>query len=168
MRHPRTLGLDRSPPSIRPGKPVLAGALAASCLIVVAAAVAPGRATASPSGAAPSLSHLSKVTNVASTVPPNGDLNPYGITVVPRLVEGDTLVSNFNNAANLQGTGTTIVEIAPSGTVNTFAQIVKPLPGPVPVASASAPRSPPCPAAGSWWAACRRGTECPPPPGAVA
>jgi len=40
------------------------------------------------------------VTTVASTVPANGDVNPYGIVSVPmstgNLVAGDTLVSNFN------------------------------------------------------------------------
>jgi hypothetical protein len=81
----------------------------------------------------PFLSHFSTVTNVASTVPANGDLNPYGITVVPKsqgkLVKGDTLVSNFNNRANLQGTGTTIEEISPSGVATTFAHLSGPLPG---------------------------------------
>jgi hypothetical protein len=74
---------------------------------------------------------------VASTVPANGDVNPYGIVVVPRstgaLVEGNLLVSNFNNSANLQGTGTTIVQITPDGTVSLFAQIdAHKLPGPCP------------------------------------
>jgi hypothetical protein len=74
---------------------------------------------------------------VASTVPGNGDLNPYGVAVVPRttgaLVAGDILVSNFNNSANLQGTGTTIVQIAPNGTQALFAQInPATLPGPCP------------------------------------
>ena len=74
---------------------------------------------------------------VASTVPANGDVNPYGLVVVPRstgsLVEGNLLVSNFNNSANLQGTGTTIVQIAPDGTVSLFAQIdAHKLPGPCP------------------------------------
>jgi hypothetical protein len=76
------------------------------------------------------------VTNVASTVPANGDVNPYGVSVVQqsvgRLVAGDTLVSNFNNVANLQGTGTTIVEVSPWGTVKTFAQLTGPLPGACP------------------------------------
>jgi hypothetical protein len=62
-----------------------------------------------------------------STVPANGDVNPYGVALVPvttgNLVQGDTLVSNFNNSANLQGTGTTIMEISPEGAVQTFAQI---------------------------------------------
>src|ERR1017187_6657169 len=61
----------------------------------------------------PYLSHFKTVTNVSSTVPGNGDLNPYGIVDVHQttgaLVRGDTLVSNFNRASNLQGTGTTIV-----------------------------------------------------------
>ena len=35
----------------------------------------------------------------------------------------DVLVSNFNSSNNLQGTGTTIVEVAPNGHVSTFAQI---------------------------------------------
>ncbi len=74
---------------------------------------------------------------VASTVPSNGDVNPYGIARVPRttglLVKGNILVSNFNNSANLQGTGTTIVQITPNGTVSLFAQIdAATLPGPCP------------------------------------
>ncbi len=64
----------------------------------------------------------------ASTVPENGDLNPYGVAVVPQSVgelrKGHVLVSNFNNAKNLQGTGTTIVQISPGdGTAKLFAQI---------------------------------------------
>lgn len=74
---------------------------------------------------------------VASTVPANGDVNPYGIVRVPRnsgaLVRGDLLISNFNNSANLQGTGTTILQIAPDGTTSVFAQIdATKLPGPCP------------------------------------
>ena len=64
---------------------------------------------------------------VASTVPANGDLNPYGMAVVPRsvgrLTAGDVLVSNFNAASNLQGTGTTIVQIAPGGRRSVFAHL---------------------------------------------
>jgi uncharacterized protein (TIGR03118 family) len=64
-----------------------------------------------------------------TTVPPNGDLNPYGAAFVPfnfpaggALNPGDLLVSNFNNSANQQGTGTTIVRITPSGTQSVFFQ----------------------------------------------
>jgi hypothetical protein len=53
-----------------------------------------------------------------STVPPNGDVNPYGVAFVPHgfprggpLHPGDAIVSNFNNSGNLQGTGTTIVRV---------------------------------------------------------
>ena len=77
------------------------------------------------------------VTTVASTIPSNGDLNPYGVARVPTttgsLTKGNILVSNFNNSNNLQGTGTTIVQITPSGTVTLFAQIdASTLPGPCP------------------------------------
>jgi hypothetical protein len=67
---------------------------------------------------------------IVSTVPPNGDLNPYGVAFVPTnfssgsgpLQPGDILVSNFNNSDNLQGTGTTIVRIPANGPVATFFQ----------------------------------------------
>jgi uncharacterized protein (TIGR03118 family) len=65
-----------------------------------------------------------------STIPANGDLNPYGVAFVPEtfpsggsLHPGDILVSNFNSAAtNQNGTGTTIVDIAPDGTKTLFYQ----------------------------------------------
>ena len=72
-----------------------------------------------------------------STVPANGDVNPYGMALVQettgKLIKGDILISNFNNSANLQGTGTTVMEISPEGAVQTFAQIdATKLPGPCP------------------------------------
>ncbi len=61
------------------------------------------------------------------TVPGNGDINPYGVAVVPQtignLTQGDILVSNFNKSSNVQGTGSTIVQITPAGGVSLFAQI---------------------------------------------
>jgi len=42
---------------------------------------------------------------------------------VGQLKRGNILVSNFNNSGNLQGTGTTIVEVSPSGAVTQFAQL---------------------------------------------
>jgi len=74
---------------------------------------------------------------IASTVPANGDVNPYGIFVVPdtagSLVKGNLLISNFNASSNEQGTGTTIMQISPGGTVSQFAQInASSLPGPCP------------------------------------
>src|ERR1700689_5403122 len=66
----------------------------------------------------PFIGPFNTVTPLTSTVPANGDENPYGIVTVPRtsglLVRGDLLISNFNNSANLQGTGTTIDEISPN------------------------------------------------------
>ena len=61
---------------------------------------------------------------ISSTIPANGDLNPYGVAFVPRgfpeggtIAPGDILVSNFNNSGNAQGTGTTIIKFTPNGTV---------------------------------------------------
>ena len=58
----------------------------------------------------------------SSTIPHNGDVNPYGVAFVPAgfptggtVASGDVLVSNFNNGNNLQGTGTTIVQLRPGG-----------------------------------------------------
>jgi hypothetical protein len=99
--------------------------LAASGLATLGIA---GTATGTAGAASPPfLSQFTSVTTVASTVPHNGDVNPYGIVTVPMstgtLVAGDTLISNFNASSNLQGTGTTIVEISPSGTQTVFAHI---------------------------------------------
>lgn len=70
---------------------------------------------------------LNNITPLSSTIPSNGDVNPYGVALVPEtagsLVEGRFLISNFNNFMNQQGTGTTIVQIAPDGTFTPFAQI---------------------------------------------
>jgi hypothetical protein len=69
-----------------------------------------------------------------STIPANGDMNPYGVAFVPNgfpatnsVSAGDILVSNFNNKKNTQGTGTTIVSISPDGTQNVFFQGKPPL-----------------------------------------
>jgi DNA-binding beta-propeller fold protein YncE len=70
---------------------------------------------------------LNTITTLGTTVPANGDENPYGVAMVPRttgkLIEGQFLVSNFNNSGNSQGTGTTIVELAANGSLTPFAQI---------------------------------------------
>ena len=76
----------------------------------------------------------------SSTIPTNGDVNPYGVAFVPEgfpgggsIGAGDVLVSNFNNGDNLQGLGTTIIRLpshgplAPPGTAITF--FASPLPG---------------------------------------
>jgi hypothetical protein len=93
-------------------------------LAIVSLAVSPlARADNDP----PILKTLKTVNTVASTVPANGDVNPYGIVriqnTVGMLEAGNILVSNFNNINNAQGTGTTIVEISPGGAVTVFAQL---------------------------------------------
>jgi hypothetical protein len=109
--------------SARARRPVLPS-LAASSLLIAA-----GWAASSPASASSGtfLSSLGPAQQVASTVPGNGDVNPYGVAVVPatvgRLVKGDVLVSNFNDKAKVQGTGTTIVEVSPAGTKTTFTQL---------------------------------------------
>jgi hypothetical protein len=62
-----------------------------------------------------------------STAPANGDLNPYGLAEVPAgfpegsIKSGQLLVSNFNNSANTQGKGTTIIAVSPgSGKTSLF------------------------------------------------
>lgn len=85
----------------------------------------------------PFLKPLHTVSTVASTVPANGDLNPYGTALVKKstgdLRRGNVLVSNFNNAANEQGTGTTLVQVSPKGRTKLFAEIDPDnLPGPCP------------------------------------
>jgi hypothetical protein len=98
-------------------------ALVGGGLIVLAALIgaAPVAATGSYLGG------FSSIHPIASTVPANGDVNPYGVAVVPRsidrLTRGDVLVSNFNAKSNEQGTGTTIVEISPGGTRTVFAHV---------------------------------------------
>ena len=73
-------------------------------------------------------------TITTSTIPSNGDVNPYGVAFVPQdfpagglLNPGDLLVSNFNNAQNIQGTGTTIIKVTPTGQTSLFFQGTAPL-----------------------------------------
>jgi uncharacterized protein (TIGR03118 family) len=75
---------------------------------------------AKPSKAPIATNLPSAPTSSSTTVPANGDVNPYGLAVVPAgfprgglLRPGDFLVSNFNNKTNTPGTGKTIVAITP-------------------------------------------------------
>jgi hypothetical protein len=58
--------------------------------------------------------HVTRTT----TVPDNGDLNPYAVVVAPvsagKIQKDDVLVDNFNDVSNLQGKGTTIVSYNPA------------------------------------------------------
>jgi DNA-binding beta-propeller fold protein YncE len=55
---------------------------------------------------------------LSSTIPDNGDVNPYAVIIAPvsagSIEAGDVLIDNFNNISNLQGTGTTIVRYRPT------------------------------------------------------
>jgi len=106
-----------------------------------ASPTATNAAATSASPDTPFLASLTTISQVASTVPVNGDVNPYGIVFVPssvgKLQAGQMLISNFNakEGANEsgQGTGTTIVQISTAGKVTPFATIdAKTLPGPCP------------------------------------
>ncbi|HXW83852.1 MAG TPA: hypothetical protein VEJ86_05575, partial [Candidatus Binataceae bacterium] len=78
------------------------------------------------SGPALAASSRSIVPVQASTAPSNGDLNPYGLAVVPSgfpkgsTEAGQILVSNFNNSSNVQGKGTSIVSIDPATGASTL------------------------------------------------
>jgi hypothetical protein len=72
-------------------------------------------------GSAPIVPNLPTApTFQVTTVPANGDVNPYGLAEVPAgfpkgglIHAGEFLVSNFNNSTNTQGTGTTVVTVSP-------------------------------------------------------
>jgi hypothetical protein len=97
--------------------------------------------TTASASSSPFLANLRTVSKVASTIPANGDVNPYGIalvaTSVGKLQTGQVLISNFNAEEsakeNGQGTGTTIVQVSGTGKVSPFARIdADTLPGPCP------------------------------------
>lgn len=79
----------------------------------------------------PFLSGKTVSANQPSTIPTTGaeagDVNPYGVAAVPASVgslhQGAVLVSNFNNSNNQQGTGSTIMQISPTGQQSVFATI---------------------------------------------
>jgi hypothetical protein len=114
--------------------------LAAAASVAVSTIVAVGVMTAPLAQATPAsfIGGFGMPKTVSTTVPDNiGDVNPYGVAVVQhsqgKLVKGNILISNFNNSANQQGTGTTIMSITPGGQKSVFAQIsAKGLPGACP------------------------------------
>lgn len=100
-------------------------------LVLACAAAIPCAAHAS--GQKGFLETIHRHTTLASTVPANGDQNPYAIAVAPvssgEIKKGDVLVDNFNDRNNLQGLGTTIVDIDPSTMrMRVFAMIPRHLP----------------------------------------
>jgi hypothetical protein len=110
-----------------PRSPIL---VCVASTVLALACLVPGFAAAE----SPADQSAHTIATIASTVPANGDVNPYGIFVVPNtvgsLVRGNLLISNFNAVSNEQGTGTTIMQISPGGAVSQFAQIdARNLPG---------------------------------------
>ncbi len=80
------------------------------------------------------LEGIHRQATLASTVPDNGDQNPYAIVVAPvsagTIQKDDVLVTNFNNAGNLQGLGTTIVDYNPTTKkLSTFTALPRDLAG---------------------------------------
>jgi hypothetical protein len=87
----------------------------------IAAILAFGAIAAAPASADEPRGFLETVhkhITLTSTVPDNGDQNPYALVVAPvsagKIQAGDVLVDNFNNLSNLQGLGTTIVDVNPA------------------------------------------------------
>jgi hypothetical protein len=103
--------------------------LGASCLVTIIGIAAFEQSFAADSKKA-------TIPRQTSTIPSNGDVNPYGVAFVPQgfpkggnTEAGDILVSNFNAgpAPGTQGTGTTIVSISPEGNQTLFFQGTPPL-----------------------------------------
>jgi hypothetical protein len=70
---------------------------------------------------------------LTSTVPENGDQNPYAIVVAlisaGKVQKDDVLIDNFNDLSNLQGTGSTVVDYNPATKKTTlFAAVPRHLP----------------------------------------
>jgi hypothetical protein len=89
----------------------------------IALAAGVGLCTALGSAAGAQESFIPREIN-SSTIPANGDVNPYGVAFVPHqfpdggtLAPGDVLSSNFNGSANIQGTGTSIIRLNPQGSL---------------------------------------------------
>ena len=115
---------------LRAASPVLEGLETRAMLSQVATPLAELAAKPTSHRVHPIVAQLPRAfRTTATTVPANGDVNPYGVAFVPSAFPsggltsaGDILVSNFNNSKNLQGTGTTIVSITPQGQTSLFYQ----------------------------------------------
>ena len=99
-----------------------------------ALAVAAPYAALSATQPASFLDGIHRQTTLSTTVPDNGDQNPYAIVVAPvsagSVQKDDVLVTNFNDGGNLQGLGTTIVDYNPTTKkLTTFAALPRDLAG---------------------------------------
>ncbi len=130
---PGTYGMTCGHDSNPRGKLVVSAAAKAEAPPKAKSVIAAGDpATGEP--ATSFLGGLRRQTTLTSTVPGNGDQNPYAIYVAPvsagKIHKDDVLVDNFNDKANLQGLGTTIVDYNPATKKMTeFAAIPKKLDG---------------------------------------
>src|SRR5579875_3517256 len=83
--------------------------------LTLAASLLPLSGFADPAGFLETVHHHDMLT---STVPENGDQNPYAVIVAPvsagKIHKDDVLVDNFNDKNNLQGLGTSIVLVDPA------------------------------------------------------
>jgi hypothetical protein len=104
----------------------------AVCASALTAAVPCTAAVAAQPGSF--LDSIHRQTTLTTTVPDNGDQNPYAIVVAPvsagAVQKDDVLVTNFNNDGSLQGLGTTIVAFNPATKkLTTFASLPRNLAG---------------------------------------
>ncbi len=101
-------------------RPTLGGGIVAAALASAAMGVAAGAALAAEQKGL--LETIHKHITLTSSVPENGDQNPYAIVVAPvsagTIQKDDVLVDNFNGSTNLQGTGTTIIDYNPADQEN--------------------------------------------------
>jgi hypothetical protein len=104
-------------------------------LIAALALAAPTLAISANAAAEPKglLETIKRHSLLTSTVPANGDQNPYAIVIAPvsagKIQKDEVLVDNFNDRNNLQGLGTTIVKYnMASKQLTLFAAIQRNLP----------------------------------------
>ena len=104
-------------------------------LIAALALAAPTLAISANAAAEPKglLETIKRHSLLTSTVPANGDQNPYAIVIAPvsagKIQKDEVLVDNFNDRNNLQGLGTTIVKYnMASKQLTLFAAIPRNLP----------------------------------------
>ncbi len=83
--------------------------------VLLAAPLLAPAAQAQPKGL---LETVKRHSVLGSTVADNGDQNPYALVVAPvsagTIQKDDVLITNFNNAGNLQGVGSTIMRFTPA------------------------------------------------------
>ena len=120
----------RSMPAQNEGAGARAARRRLACLFALIVTIAAGAASADePRGF---LETIHRHQTLTSTVPENGDQNPYAILVAPvsigKIQKDDVLVDNFNNLSNLQGLGSTIIDYNPTTKRTTlFAQVPRTL-----------------------------------------